>query len=170
MKDFYFVNSPNLSLKKFLGLSGVSRGRITPKNPGRVRLKNGVTIFAVSDSGIIIPGQKVISIGIDNTKLIVRVENEENIGNSSETSQKIFDIKKNIKIKKIMEKIDKCILEGDIDNLDLEFEKLDKLTLSDEEFLEKLKTKAHQFEDEGDLEKALEYYRKIDFLEKRVKK
>ncbi|MCK5685484.1 NfeD family protein [bacterium] len=170
MGKFHFVNNPSMGLKKFMGITGVAHGKIFETKTGRVRLENGVTMLAKSVGGTIFPGEEIIVAGIDNTKLLVESlnDNENPSDGSGDLPDKINSLKNTIEINRIMEKIDDYIAHEEGDKAELEIEKLEKLTLSPEEFIQKIKARAEKFEEEDDLKNALVYYKKLMILKRNL--
>ncbi len=171
MGEFHFVNNPSMGLKKFMGIEGVAHGKIYETKTGRVRLSNGVTMLAKTVVGTISPGEEIIVVGIDNTKLLVEPLNasDNRSDDPGDLPGKINDLKNSIEINRIMEKIDDYIAREEGENAELEIEKLEKLTLSPEEFMERIKQRAEKFEEEGDLKKSLVYYKKLMVLKRNLK-
>lgn len=171
MGQYHFMNNPSMGLKKFMGLQGVAREKILDTKPGKVKLSNGVVMLAKTLSGTILAGEEIEVIGIDNTKLIVEASdsNDDHSHVAGDLSDKINALSNSLEIKKIMDRIDDYIANEEGDKAEIEIERLEKLTLTPEEFMNRIEERAMKFEEEGDLKNALVYYKKLKALKRNSK-
>ena len=154
-------NDPNLSLTRFIGERATSAARLEVEHPGWIRLPGGVHVLAFSLQGTIHAGREIFVVGVDGNRLIVKAiaVNEPEL--LKRISSIILDLGRTLKEKDHLLLGDAYLASEDPDAALEEFEKAEELTLDPETFLTRLETRARQAIDDGDLEEASRYYRKL---------
>lgn len=159
--DITLKNDPNYRLTRFLGRNATSAARLEAKHTGWIRLPDGVQVLAYSLEGTIHAGREVVVVGVDGNRLIVKAIAVSEPELLQRISGIIANLGRTLKEKDHLLLADAHLADEDADAALEEFEKAEEVTLDPDTFLTRLETRAQQAIDEGDLDEASRYYRKL---------